>query len=79
MNIERSSRNIFIAAVFDEKFDCTMRELFKKSAVEKNDNNWVEGLPTITKQYKNRKQTSTKLAPIQVSSKLIEGKNVQNL
>ena len=35
--------------------------------------NWAEELPTITKQYKNRVHTSTKLTPIQASSKKTEG------
>ena len=40
---------------------------------EKCDGNWIDVLPTITKQYNNRIHSSTKLTPIQASLKKNEG------
>ena len=50
-----------------------MRDLLKKIAFEKGDANWIDVLPTIMKQYNNRRHSSTKLTLIQGSLKKNEG------
>ena len=72
-NIELYSRNSPYGAVFAERFNRTIRDLLKKPVFEKGDGNWIDVLPTITKQYNNRIHSSTKLAPIQASLKKKEG------
>ena len=68
-NIKLSSRNSLYGAVFAETFNRTIRDLLKKIVLEHGDANWVDILPTITKQYNNRIHSSTKLSPIQASLK----------
>ena len=63
------SRNTSLGAVFAEKFNGTIRDLLKRPVFEKGDGNWIDVLPTITKQYNNRVHSSTKLTPIQASLK----------
>ena len=46
-----------------------MGNLFKKFVFERGDANWIDALPTITKQCNNRIHSSTKLYRIQASSK----------
>ena len=46
---------------------------FKKPLFEKDDGNWIDVLPTKTKQYIIRIRYSTKLTPIQASLKKNEG------
>ena len=72
-NIKLYSRNSSYGVVFAEKFNITLRDLVKKPVFEKGDANWVDVLPTITKQYNNRIHSSTKLTPIQASLKKNEG------
>ena len=50
-----------------------IRDLLKKIVFEQGDGNWVDVLPTITKQFNNRIHSSTKLTPIQASFKKNEG------
>ena len=78
-NIKLYSRNSSNGAVFAERFNRTIRDLLKKIVFEKSDANWIDVLPTITKQYNNRKQSSTKLTPIQASLKKNEGYVYKNL
>ena len=78
-NIKLYSRNSSYGAVFAERFNRTIRDLLKKLVFEKGDGNWVDILPTITKQYKNRIHSSTKLTPIQASLKKNEGFVYKNL
>ena len=52
-NMKISSRNSSYGAVFAEKFNRTIRDLLKKTVFEKGDGNWIDVLPTITKQYNN--------------------------
>ena len=73
------SRNISYGAVFAERFNRTIRDLLKKIVFEKGDANWIDVLPTITKQYNNRIHSSTKLTPIQASLKKNEGHIYNNL
>ena len=60
-HIKRSSRYKSPGAVFAEKFNCTIRDIFKKSVFQSSDGNWNEILSTLTKQYKNTKHSTTKL------------------
>ena len=54
INIEPYSRKKFLAAVFAGRFNRTKRDLRKKPVFLKRDGNWIDVLPTITKQYNNR-------------------------
>ena len=78
-NIKHYSRNTYLGAVFAESFKKTIRDLLKKPVFEKGDGNWIDILPTITKQYINRIHSSTKLTPIQASLKKNEGYVYKNL
>ena len=78
-NIKLFSRNSSYGAVFAERFNRTIRDLLKKLVFEKGDGNWVDILPTITKQYNNRIHSSAKLTPIQASLKKNEGYVYKNL
>ena len=78
-NIKLYSRNSSYGAVFAERFNRTIRDLLKKLVFEKGDGNWVDILPTITKQYNNRIHSSNKLTPIQASLKKNEGFVYKNL
>ena len=78
-NIKIYSRNSSYGAIFVERFNRTIRDLVKKIVFEQGDANWVDILQTITKQYINRKHSSTKLTPIQVSLKKNEGFVYKNL
>ena len=72
-NIKLYSRNSSYGAVFAERFNRTIRDLLKKIVFEKGDANWIDVLPTITKQYNNRIHSSTKLSPKDASLKKNEG------
>ena len=79
INIKLYSRKSSYGAVFAERFNRTIRDLLKKIVFEKGDGNWIDVLPTITKQYNNRIHSSTKLTPIQASLKKNEGYVYKNL
>ena len=72
-NIKLYSRNSSLGAVFAERFNRTIRDLFKRPVFEKGDGKWIDILPTITKQYNNRIHTSTKLSPKDAPLKKNEG------
>ena len=72
-NIELFSRNTDLGAVFAERFNLTIRNLLKRPVFEKSDGNWIDVLPTKTRQYNNRIHSSTKLTPIQAGLKKNEG------
>ena len=72
-DIKLYSRNTSVGAVFAERFNCTIRDLLKKPVFEKGNANWIDVLPTITKQYNNKVHSSTKLTPTQASLKKNEG------
>ena len=72
-NINLYSRNSSYGAVFAERFNRTIGDLLKKPVFEKGDGNWIDILPTTTKQYNNRIHSSTKLTPTQASLKKNEG------
>ena len=78
-NIKLYSRNSSYGAVFAERFNRTIRDLFKRPVFEKGDGNWIDVLPTITKQYNSRIHSSTKLTPTQASLKKNEGIAYKNL
>ena len=78
-NIKLSSRNSSYGAVFAERFNRTIRDLFKRPVFEKGDDNWIDVLQTITKQYNNKVHSSTKLTPIQASLKKNGGYVYKNL
>ena len=78
-NIKLYSRNSSYGAVFAERFNRTIRDLLKRPVFEKGDGNWIDVLPTITKQYNSRIHSSTKLTPIQASLKKNEGFVYKNL
>ena len=72
-NFELYSINTSVGAVFAERFNRTIRDLLKRPVFEKGDGNWIDILPTITKQYNNIIHSSNKLTPIQASLKKNEG------
>ena len=78
-NIKLYSRNSSYGAVFAERFNRTIRDLLKKIVFERGDANWIDVLPTITKQYNNRIHSSTKLSPNDASLKKNEGFVYKNL
>ena len=78
-NIKLYSRNSSFGSVFAERFNRTIRDLLKRPVFEKGDGNWIDVLPTITKQYNNKVHSSTKLTPIQASIKKNEGYVYKNL
>ena len=59
--VKRYSRYTSIGAVFAERFNRTFGDLPKRPVFERGDANWIDVLPVITKQFKNRIQFSTKL------------------
>ena len=78
-NIKLYSRNSSYGAVFAERFNRTIRDLLKRPVFEKGESNWIDVLPTITKQYNNRIHSSTKLSPKDASLKKNEGFIFKNL
>ena len=72
-DIKLYSRNSSYGVVFAEKFNRSIRDLLKNPVFERGDSNWIDILPTITKQYNNRIHTSTKLSPKSASVKKNEG------
>ena len=72
-NIKPYSRNSSIGAVFAERLNKSMGNLPKKFVFERRDANWIDALPTITKQCNNRIHSSTKLYRIQASLKKNKG------
>ena len=78
-NIKLYSRNSSYGAVFAERFNRTIRDLLKKIVFEQGDAKWIDILPTITKQYNIRIQSSIKLSPKDASLKKNEGFVNKNL
>ena len=52
-NIKFYSGNTSLGAVFAKRFNRTIRDLLKRPVFEKGDGNWIDILPTITRQYNN--------------------------
>ena len=78
-NIKIYSRNTSLGAVFAERFTHTIRDLLKRPVFEKGEGKWVDILPTITKQYKNRIHSPTKISPKDASLKKNEAFVYRNL
>ena len=78
-NIKLYSRNTHLGASFAERFNKSIRDLLKKIVFEHGDANWIDVLPTITKQNNNRIHTSTKLSPKDASLKKNEEFVYKNL
>ena len=78
-DIKLYSRNTSLGAVSAERLNRTIRDLLKKIVFERGDANWIDVLPTITKQYNNRVHSATKLTPNQASLKKNEGYVYNNL
>ena len=78
-NIKPYSRNTSLGAVFAERSNRTFRNLLKGPVFERRVANWIDVLPTITKQSNNRVHSSTKLTPMQASLKKNEGYVYNNL
>ena len=72
-NIQRYSKNTSLGAVFSERYNKSIGNLLKKPVFERCDGNWIDVMPTITKQYNNRIHSLTKVTPIQASLKKNEG------
>ena len=71
-NVKSYSRSTSVGVVFAEQFNRTFRELLRKPVFEKWDDHWIDVLPTITKQYRERIPSSTKLTPIRTSLKKVK-------
>ena len=72
-NVKLYSRNSSLGDVFAEHFNRSIRDFYKRLVFERGDANWIDLLPTITRQYKNRIHSSPKLTPIQANLKKNEG------
>ena len=73
-------QELFHLALFLRKrFNRTIRDLLKRPVFERGDANWIDVLPTITKQYNITIHSSTKLTPLQASLKKNEGLVYHNL
>ena len=68
-NIKRYSRNTALGAVFAERFNRTMRNIFKKPVFLAGNANWLSELPSVYKQYNKAIHHSTKMTPNQASKK----------
>ena len=67
--MELLSRNTSVGAVFEKKFNRSMRNSPKRPVSERGVANWIHVIPTITKQYFSRGHSSRKITPIQASLK----------
>ena len=67
--IERCSRNTALGAVFAERLNRTIRNLFKKSNFSAGIADWLSELPSVIKKYNNSTHSSTKKTPNQASKK----------
>ena len=64
---KRYSRHTVLGAAISESFNCTLRDVLKRYVHGRGDANWVDVLPTKTKQNNKGTQTSNKLTPIEAS------------
>ena len=64
-NVKHYSRNSSLAAVFAERFNRIIGDLLEKLDFERGYGNWIDILPTITKQDKIRIHSTIKLTLIQ--------------
>ena len=68
-NINHYSRYTDKGPSIAERFNRTIRDMFKKSIILNGYANWINILPTIINEYNNRIHSSIKLTPIQASLK----------
>ena len=68
-NIKHYSRNTYLGGDFAERLNRTIRYLLKRPVFERDVANWVDVIPTVTKQYNNKIRCATKHTPIQASLK----------
>ena len=78
-NLKHDSRNSSIGDVFAEKYTRTIRDLLKWPVFARGESNWLDVLPTITKFYKRRLHSLTKVTRIKDSSKKNERFVYKNL
>ena len=78
-NIKRYSRNTALGAVFDERFNRTLRNLLKKPVFLAGNAGWFSELPSVSKQYNYTIHSSTKMTPVQASKKTNEKLVYSNL
>ena len=71
--------NSSYGAVFEERFNLTIRDLLKTSVFELDGGNWIDVLPAIKKQYNIRVHSLIMLTPIQASLKKNEEFLYKNL
>ena len=72
-SIRRCTSYTSQGAVFAERFDRTIGGLLEKHTFEKSDDNSIDVLPTIPKQYNHRIHSSCELITIEASSEKNEG------
>ena len=63
-NIKRYSRYTSKDALFAERFNRTIGNLFKNPVIENSYANWIDLLDSIIKKYNNTVLSSTKMTPI---------------
>ena len=68
-NTGRLSKNTSLGIASGQRFNCSIRDLLRRSVFGKGDANWIDVLPLITEQIFKKIHSSTKLAPIQVFMK----------
>ena len=73
-NIKRYSTNTALGAVFDERFNRTLRNLLKKPVFLAGNADWLSELQSVIKQYNNTIHHSIKRTPNQASKKSNERK-----
>ena len=78
-NIERYSRYTDKGAVFAERFNRTLKNLYKKPVFGKGNADWLSELQSVIKQYIYTIHSSTKMKPIDASKKSIEKLVYSNL
>ena len=78
-NIKQYSGYSSFGSVFAERYNRTIRDLLKRPVFGKCESNWIDILPTITKQCKNRIHSSTKLSPNYASLRKNKGYFYKNL
>ena len=71
--IKTHSGNTSLGGVFAEKINRTIRNLLKRLVFDKGDSNWIDVLPTVTKQHINRIHSSIKMTRLQASLNKNEG------
>ena len=68
-----------MAAVYSDRFNHTIRYFLKRPVFERSGSEWIDVLPTKTKQVNNRAHLSAKLTSYEASLKTNEGYVYKNL